>query len=187
MTERIRDADWLAAAVERLAGDAATVFAPCAPGAIALVGLRTRGEILARRIRARLAERGLEPAYGVLDATLYRDDLHTDAGLKAVGDSDIPFDLTDKTVVLVDDVLATGRTIRAAMEALFSFGRPARIALIALLDRGGRELPIQPDFVGDPVPVKPGGFVRLKLHEVDPFDDAVYLLDPGDPEPVPNK
>ena len=150
----------------------------------ALIGLRTRGAILADRLKAILQERhGLEVPIGYLDATLYRDDLHTGAGLKAVVPSEIEYDVTDKDIILVDDVVSTGRSIRAAMGAIFDYGRPATISLCVMIDRGGRELPIHPDYLGVKIEVSKGGFVRLKLREIDPQGDAVYVVGPGEPEP----
>lgn len=150
----------------------------------AIIGLRTRGAILADRLKELIQKKhAAEIPIGYLDATLYRDDLHKGAGLKPVLPSEIDFDLNDKDIVLVDDVISTGRSIRAAMGAIFDYGRPASIALCAMIDRGGRELPIQPDFLGVKLEVPKGGFVRLKLKEIDPQGDAVYVVGPGEPEP----
>ncbi len=181
MATQLYDEAWVAEAVRRLADE---IHADRAPGAgRALVGIRTRGAILAERRHAALAERGLDAPRGFLDATMYRDDLHTGAGLKEIKATEITFDLTDRTLVLVDDVVSTGRTVRAAMEALFAYGRPAAIRLLAMLDRGGRELPIRPDFVGARVEVPRGSFVRLRLAEVDDAD-AVWVVGPGEEEPA---
>jgi Pyrimidine operon attenuation protein/uracil phosphoribosyltransferase len=182
MASKIFDEAWLKECLVRLA-DGIAARKDKGEGK-ALVGLRTRGAILADRLRALLQERhGLDTPIGYLDATLYRDDLHKGAGLKAVMPSDIDYDVTEKDIVLIDDVISTGRSIRAAMGALFDYGRPASISLCAMIDRGGRELPIHPDYLGVKIEVSKGGFVRLKLAEIDPQGDAVYVVGPGEPEP----
>lgn len=172
---------WVEETLARIAGEIANNRAP---GAVkSLVGLRTRGAIMADRIRELLRSRhGLTVDIGYLDATLYRDDLHRGAGLKAIKPTEIDFDINDRSLILVDDVLSTGRTIRAAMGALFDYGRPASVRLCVMLDRGGRELPIQADFCGARVEVPRDGLVRLKFSEVDPQGDAVYVIGPGEPE-----
>ena len=181
MPNRHYDADWIAMTLERLADEIAAnrTFG----GHKALVGLRTRGAILADRLRALLARKGVDMAIGYLDATVYRDDLHTQAGLRPIGETALPFEIKDADIFLVDDVLSTGRTIRAAMEALFSHGRPACVRLCVMLDRGGRQLPIHADFTGSTVEIPKGGWVRLKLSEIDPQGDAVFVVAPGDAEP----
>jgi pyrimidine operon attenuation protein/uracil phosphoribosyltransferase len=179
---KIFDSGWLADCLERLA-DGIVARRGSGTGK-ALVGLRTRGAILADRLRRLIESRHrLELPIGYLDATLYRDDLHRGAGLKAVRPSELNFGLNDLDVVLVDDVLCTGRSVRAAMDALFDYGRPAGIWLCVMIDRGGRELPIHPDFLGVKMEVSKGGFVRLKLKEIDPQGDAVYVVGPDEPEP----
>lgn len=182
MASKIFDKEWLHDCLVRLA-DAIAAKRGMGAGK-ALVGLRTRGAILADRLRALLKERhGLDIPIGYLDATLYRDDLHKGAGLKPVLPSEIEFDLNDRDIILVDDVLSTGRSVRAAMGAIFDYGRPASISLCIMIDRGGRELPIHPDFLGVKMEVSKGGFVRLKLTEIDLQGDAVYVVGPGEPEP----
>ena len=181
MASRLYGPEWVQDTLARIADEIAANRAP-GDGKV-ILGLRTRGAVLAERLQALLAERGVDAPIGYLDATLYRDDLHTGAGLKAVTPTEIDFDLSGKAIVLVDDVLSTGRTIRAAMGAVFDYGRPASLRLCCMLDRGGRELPIHADFVGAHVDVPKGGFVRLKLAEVDPQGDAVYVVAPGEPEP----
>ncbi|SKA02568.1 bifunctional pyr operon transcriptional regulator/uracil phosphoribosyltransferase PyrR [Selenihalanaerobacter shriftii] len=141
---------------------------------LAIIGIRTRGVPLARRIADKIGEiEGEEVADGILDITLYRDDLTTVAQQPIVHQTEIPFDITDKKVVLVDDVLYTGRTVRAALDALVDLGRPNVIQLAILIDRGHRELPIRPDFVGKNLPTSTGEVVEVKLKEVDGEDIVV--------------
>ena len=142
---------------------------------LALVGIHTRGIPLAHRIARFIAEfEGKEVPVGVLDITLYRDDL-TEIGYRPqVRETRIPFDLTGKAIVLVDDVLYTGRTARAALDALIDLGRPRRIYLAVLVDRGHRELPIRADFVGKNVPPSRSEVVKVKVEEVD-GEDRVEL------------
>ena len=145
---------------------------------LAVIGIRTRGEILARRIVEKLrAERKGRIDYGVLDITFYRDDLSLRKGMPLVRATEIDFDLDDKVVLLVDDVLQTGRSIRAAMDALVDFGRPEVIRLAVLIDRGGRELPISADFVGTTVDAPANARVQVHLKEHD-GEDGVFLLRP---------
>ncbi len=140
---------------------------------LVLVGLRTRGVPLAQRIAARIAEfEGVSVPLGQLDITLYRDDVMT-RGPLPLGPTAIPVDITEKRIVLVDDVLYTGRTIRAALDALIDFGRPEVIRLMVLLDRGHRELPIRADFVGKNLPTAREENVHVRLIEVDGVDEVV--------------
>ncbi len=140
---------------------------------LVLVGLRTRGIPLAARLAARIKEfEGRSVPMGQLDITLYRDDVFT-RGPLPVGPTDIPVDVTGKRIVLVDDVLYTGRTIRAAMDAVMDLGRPQVIRLMVLVDRGHRELPIRPDFVGKNVPTSHDEDVAVRLVEVDGVDEVV--------------
>ncbi len=143
---------------------------------IGILGIRTRGMCMAERLCARVASiTGHTPPMGVLDITLYRDDLESIPLAPIVRKTDIPYDITDKTIVLVDDVLYTGRTIRAALDQIMDFGRPRRVALAVLIDRPGRELPIQADFVGNQVHL-PGEGEQVAVHmkEVD-NEDGVFL------------
>ena len=141
------DAKELQTALAKLARNIAGTAPRGAP--VAVVGIRRRGETLARRLLPLLEQAGLKADhYGVLDITLYRDDLTTIGPHAVVRGTEIEFDITDAWLVLVDDVLYTGRSVRAALDALTDFGRPRAIRLAVLVDRGGRELPIQPDFVG---------------------------------------
>ncbi len=142
---------------------------------LVLVGLRTRGFPLARRLQQRIQEfEGRQVPLGELDITLYRDDVHQRVP-RALHATSIPVDVGDKTVVLVDDVLFTGRTVRAALDALIDLGRPRAIQLLCLVDRGHRELPIRPDFVGKNVPTSRDEKVAVHLVEVDGVDEVVVV------------
>ncbi len=135
---------------------------------VTFVGIHTKGVPLARRIAAavsRIEGAGTPPEVGAVDVTLYRDDSGRRGSTAKVEPTEIPFDLTDRKVVLVDDVLYTGRTIRAALDALTDFGRPAAVQLAVLVDRGHRELPIRADYVGKNVPTSRGQKVRVELSE----------------------
>jgi pyrimidine operon attenuation protein / uracil phosphoribosyltransferase len=149
---------------------------------VALVGIQSRGVPLASRLRGLVSERsGVELPVGALDITFHRDDVHVrDGGVAPsrqpiVRATSIPFSLEGLTVVLVDDVLYTGRTIRAAIDALLDFGRPARVQLAVLVDRGHRELPIRPDYVGKNLPTARSERIQVELVEVDEVD-AVLLV-----------
>ena len=140
-----------------------------------LIGIQRRGVPLARRIAAAIAENeGTDVPVGALDITFYRDDLSMVAQQPVVKGTDLPFDVTGTTVVLVDDVLYTGRTIRAAMDALMEYGRPTAIRLAVLVDRGHRELPIRADHVGKNVPTSREELVRVRIEEID-GEDAVDI------------
>jgi pyrimidine operon attenuation protein/uracil phosphoribosyltransferase len=142
---------------------------------LALVGIRTRGVPIARRIaKAIQAENGHEVPTGALDITLYRDDLmrHAVGPQPLVRKTEIGFSIDDKRILLVDDVLYTGRTIRAALDALIDFGRPKAIQLIVLVDRGHRELPIKADYVGKNIPTSPSQSVQVHLMEIDGRDEV---------------
>jgi pyrimidine operon attenuation protein / uracil phosphoribosyltransferase len=143
---------------------------------IALVGIRTRGVPLARRIARTLHEiNGEEVPTGALDITLYRDDLmrHAVGPQPVVRRTEIPFSIDDRKILLVDDVLYTGRTIRAALDALIDFGRPRAIQLIVLVDRGHRELPIKADYVGKNLPTSSRQSIQVRLQEIDGADEVV--------------
>jgi pyrimidine operon attenuation protein/uracil phosphoribosyltransferase len=142
---------------------------------LVIVGIQRRGVQLAARIVALINEREkVQVPQGALDITLYRDDLQTVGPRPVVGPTEIPVDIDGKVVVIVDDVLYTGRTVRAALDELADFGRPRRIALAVVIDRGGRELPIAPDVVGKEVEVLPGRRVDVFVEELD-GQDAVIL------------
>ncbi|MBR9975530.1 MAG: bifunctional pyr operon transcriptional regulator/uracil phosphoribosyltransferase PyrR [Bacteroidetes bacterium] len=145
-------------------------------GALVVIGLRTRGEFVAQRLAAKLSdiEGGAVPC-GVLDVTLYRDDVRNHLRQPEVRVTDISFDISDRDVILVDDVLFTGRTVRSALNALIDLGRPRTIQLVVLVDRGHREIPIRADFIGKNVPTSRGQEVRVRLREVD-GDDAIDLV-----------
>ena len=153
---------------------------------VALVGIQSRGAPLASRLRRLVAERsGVELGVGALDITFHRDDVHVRDGGRPPGRqpvvraTSIPFSIEGMTVVLVDDVLYTGRTIRAAIDALLEFGRPAGVQLAVLVDRGHRELPIRPDYVGKNLPTGRTERIQVELLEIDERD-GVFLV--GEPE-----
>ena len=144
---------------------------------IALIGMRTKGEFIANRIHEKIKEiDGKEVELGVLDITLYRDDFRMRLKQPEVSTTNITFDMTEKDIILIDDVLYTGRTVRAALDALMDLGRPSTIQFCVLVDRGHRELPIRADFVGKNIPTSINEEVKVKLKETD-GEDAVYLID----------
>jgi pyrimidine operon attenuation protein/uracil phosphoribosyltransferase len=151
---------------------------------VALVGIQTRGVPLAHRLRRLIEERAAVPALGAVDITFYRDDVQVRGGgaprhpQPVVRSTALDFPLEGKTVVLVDDVLYTGRTIRAAIEALFDYGRPERIQLAVLVDRGHRELPIRPDYVGKNLPTSRDERIQVQLVEVDEVDRILLVPAP---------
>jgi pyrimidine operon attenuation protein/uracil phosphoribosyltransferase len=152
---------------------------------VALVGIQTRGVPLAQRLARLIEERaGEAPQLGAVDITFYRDDVHVRGGeapLHAqpiVRETLLDFPLEGRTVVLVDDVLYTGRTIRAAIEALFDYGRPARVQLAVLVDRGHRELPIRPDYVGKNLPTSRNERIQVQLLEIDEVDSVLLVSVP---------
>jgi pyrimidine operon attenuation protein/uracil phosphoribosyltransferase len=147
---------------------------------LALVGIRTRGDVLARRLSKLLGQLTQSPIRtGALDITLYRDDLmrHAVGPQPLVRRTEIPFSIDDQKILLVDDVLYTGRTIRAALDALIDFGRPREIQLIVLVDRGHRELPIKADYVGKNVPTSLKESVQVRLAESDGIDEVSVSAD----------
>ena len=140
---------------------------------LVLLGIQTRGVPLARRLAELIGQiEGTEVPYGALDVTLFRDDL-AQRGPKPLGETRVPVDVDGRTVVLVDDVLYTGRTIRAALDAVSELGRPARIRLVVLVDRGHRELPIRADHVGKNLPTSYGDRVRVLVADVDGEDGVI--------------
>jgi pyrimidine operon attenuation protein / uracil phosphoribosyltransferase len=173
--QELMDADRLSRTLSRMAHEILERH-PDIRGTV-LVGVRTRGVPLARRLAARMKEAsGFEPPVGALDITLYRDDLTTVGPQPVLKGTDIPTSIDGKTVVLVDDVLFTGRTVRAALDELIDFGRPARIELAVLVDRGHRELPIHADYAGKTLTTTREEVVQVRLKEED-GDDRVVLLE----------
>jgi pyrimidine operon attenuation protein/uracil phosphoribosyltransferase len=161
----------LGTTLTRMALEIAAAAPPDA--SVAVVGIRRRGETLAQRLVPLLEQAGRSVEHqGALDITLYRDDLTTIGPHAMLRGTEIEFDVTDKWVVLVDDVLYTGRSVRAALDALIDLGRPRAIRLAVLAERTGRELPVQPDFVGLHVDTRPGNIVKVKLAEVDGVDEV---------------
>jgi pyrimidine operon attenuation protein/uracil phosphoribosyltransferase len=153
--------------------EVADAHAPGDSPALALVGIHRRGAFLARRLRGTLEGLlGVEVPLGDLDIGFYRDDVSRRPDTPVVHASHIDFDVEGRTVVIVDDVLYTGRTVRAAIEALFAYGRPARVQLAVLADRGHRELPIRPDYVGKNLPTSRAEHVHVRLRELDGVDEV---------------
>ena len=143
---------------------------------IAIVGIRTRGDFLAKRLHAQIEKlSGIEIPFGTLDVTFHRDDFRTNLGSPKVGASNILFKVEGKTIILIDDVLYTGRTIRAAMDEIFTYGRPNSIQLGILVDRGHKELPIRADYVGKNYPTSMNEHIHVHVEEVD-GEDAVLLV-----------
>jgi pyrimidine operon attenuation protein / uracil phosphoribosyltransferase len=174
----LMDADRMARALTRIAHE--IVERNRGTSELALVGIRTRGVPIARRIATTLKEITREEVpTGALDITLYRDDLmrHAVGPQPVVRRTEIPFSIDDRRILLVDDVLYTGRTIRSALDALIDFGRPRSIQLIVMVDRGHRELPIKADYVGKNLPTSPRQSVQVRLQEID-GEDEVLLEDP---------
>lgn len=144
---------------------------------LVLVGMRTRGEFLAKRILEKIKEIDKsEPDLGILDVTLYRDDFRTRLKQPEISITDITFDINEKDVVLIDDVLYTGRTVRAALDALMDLGRPNSVQFCVLVDRGHKEMPIRADFVGKNIPTSINEEVKVQMKEIDE-KDSVYLVD----------
>jgi pyrimidine operon attenuation protein/uracil phosphoribosyltransferase len=143
---------------------------------LVLIGMRTRGEFIGERIRDKIKEiDNSDPNFGVLDITLYRDDFRKRLKQPEISVTNITFDVNDRDIILIDDVLYTGRTVRAALDALMDLGRPNTIQLCVLVDRGHRELPIRADFIGKNIPTSINEEVRVRIKETD-GEDAVYLV-----------
>ncbi|HAJ56370.1 MAG TPA: bifunctional pyr operon transcriptional regulator/uracil phosphoribosyltransferase PyrR [Candidatus Omnitrophica bacterium] len=148
---------------------------------LVIVGVRTRGAYLAERLAQTIEQiDGHKPPVGILDITLYRDDLSSIAQQPVVHKTEIDFDIQHKKVVLVDDVLYTGRTVRAALDEIIDFGRPQFIQLAVLIDRGHRELPIRADYVGKNIPTSPKETVEVRLEESEGRDEVVVLEQNGE-------
>jgi pyrimidine operon attenuation protein/uracil phosphoribosyltransferase len=144
--------------------------------ALAFIGIRSRGVDIAARLAAKVAEiEGARVPTGIIDITLYRDDLTRSAEQPVVKGTDIRFPIDDRRIILVDDVLYTGRTVRAALDALMDFGRPENVQLAVLVDRGHRELPIRPDYVGKNLPTAQQELVEVRLREHDGRDEVVLV------------
>ena len=144
---------------------------------IVLIGIKTRGEPLSNRIKAAMESiKDIKILVGTIDITFHRDDFSNKFITPKLGPSEISFDLTDKEIVLVDDVLYTGRTIRAAMDEIFSFGRPKSIKLAVLVDRGHKELPIRPDFIGKNFPTQLNEHIVVNLTEIDGKDEIAKVV-----------
>lgn len=176
---QLMDAEDLRRTLDRMARQIVEWIDPEADAGerFALIGMQTRGVHLAKRLRDRIRDvEGLDLPVGTLDATMYRDDVRLRAQQPIVRATRIPFDISDRHLVLVDDVVYTGRTVRAALDALMDRGRPASVRFLVIVDRGYRELPIAADIVGREVPTLPGEMVRVRLHEVDDRE-GVWLVE----------
>jgi pyrimidine operon attenuation protein/uracil phosphoribosyltransferase len=175
---QLMDARDLDRTLDRMARQIAENLDPAADGgAMALIGMQSRGVHIARRLRSKIeAVEGVKLPLGVLDTTLYRDDYRIRSSHPEVRVTDIPFDVSSRHVVLVDDVLYTGRTVRAALDALLDLGRPASVQFLVLIDRGHREFPVCADLIGRTVPTTPGEAIRVKLVEQD-SEDGVWLIE----------
>jgi pyrimidine operon attenuation protein/uracil phosphoribosyltransferase len=179
----VLDGDALARTLSRIAHE--IIEANPDLGEVALVGIQTRGVPLAQRLARLIEERaGEAPELGAVDITFYRDDVRVRGGeaplhpQPLVRATQLDFPLEGRTVILVDDVLYTGRTIRAAIEALFDYGRPARVQLAVLVDRGHRELPIRPDYVGKNLPTSRTERIQVQLVEIDEIDNILLVSSP---------
>jgi pyrimidine operon attenuation protein/uracil phosphoribosyltransferase len=141
---------------------------------LALIGIQTRGALLAHRVAGAVREiEGADLPVGILDITLYRDDLQTVSEQPVVNESNIPFDVQGRTIVLVDDVLYTGRTVRAALDEIIDFGRPRCVQLAVMVDRGHRELPVRADYVGKNVPTSASEIIAVRMREKDGADEVL--------------
>lgn len=155
---------------------------PEAAAPFAFVGMQTRGVFLARRLQQRIkAQEDVDLPVGTLDVTMYRDDVRMRLAQPHMQETRIPFSVTDRHIVLVDDVVFTGRTGRAALDALMDLGRPASVRFLAIIDRGHRELPIATDIVGREVPTLPNEEVRVRVDEIDEVD-GVWLVEAPSPD-----
>ena len=174
----VMDADAIAEAVSRIADE--IIEGGGGAKKLVLVGIRSRGVPLAERLSKLIGSRaGIEILVGIIDITLYRDDLTDIASQPLVRETQLPFPIDGQRIVLVDDVLFTGRTVRAALDQLIDFGRPERIELMVLVDRGGRELPIRPDYVGREVSTSKPQMVDVLLEEEDGRDEVVLTEERG--------
>ncbi|MEI7998318.1 MAG: bifunctional pyr operon transcriptional regulator/uracil phosphoribosyltransferase PyrR [Candidatus Omnitrophota bacterium] len=175
MPQKIMDHETIRRAILRMAHE---ILEKGGVEELALIGIRTRGVVLAERLKKAVKSiENVDVPMGVLDITLYRDDLALGGVKPRVRQTQIDFDITDKRIILVDDVFFTGRTIRAALDALNDFGRPAKIEVAALVDRGHRELPIRADFVGKNIPTNKNQKVKVVFDETDGQQDEVMVED----------
>ena len=172
----VLDAEAITRELRRIASEIVTNNAANGAAKLALVGIYTRGVEVARRLASEIETlQGSRPAEGALDVSMYRDDLRLRARLTSIQATRLPLDLDSSTVVLVDDVFFTGRTVRAALDSLVRYGRPPRIQLAALVDRGHRELPIRPDYVGKELATSARERIRVRFAALDGEPDAVWL------------
>lgn len=170
----VMDADTIARAVSRMSFE--IVERDRDVKNLAIVGIRTGGEFIGKRLQEEIQKiEGVEIPYGVIDITLYRDDLLSAQSQPTLRGTDLPFRIAGSRIILVDDVLFTGRTIRAALDAIIDFGRPRAVELAVLTDRGHRELPIQADYVGRVIPCERHQLVRVRLKEMG-YVDGAYLI-----------
>jgi pyrimidine operon attenuation protein/uracil phosphoribosyltransferase len=171
---QLMKSDEVAATLQRLADE---ILEANAGRPVVLLGIHRRGVPMARRMAKRMAEKSnREPQFGILDINLYRDDLTRVAFQPVVHKTEVPADIDDHDIILVDDVLYTGRTVRAALDALCDFGRMRSIQLAVFIDRGHRELPIEANFIGKKIKTKDNEIVEVKLNEID-GEDAVYVME----------
>ena len=174
LKKKLLDADGIRRALTRIAHE--IVEKNKGTDNLVIIGIRTRGVPLAKRLAEKIKDfEGVEIPVGILDITLYRDDLSMVAQQPIVHKTEIPFDINDKEVILVDDVLYTGRTVRAALDALIDLGRPHAIQLAIVVDRGHRELPIRADYVGKNLPTSKDEVVNVNLKEID-AQDSILLM-----------
>ncbi len=182
---QLMDADDLDRTLNRMARQIVEFLNPEADDVkrLALIGMQTRGVYLARRLQRKIEEvEAVTLPLGILDTTMYRDDFRTHLQPPVVRATDIPFDIYNRHLVLVDDVLFTGRTARAALDALMDIGRPASVRFLVIVDRGHRELPMSADIVGQHVPTTPGEEIRVRLQEIDDAE-GVWLVDTTERKP----
>jgi len=171
---QLMKSDEVAATLQRMADE---ILEANAGRPVVLLGIHRRGVPMARRMAKRMAEKlKREPQFGILDINLYRDDLTKVAFQPVVHKTEVPSDIDDHDIILVDDVLYTGRTVRAALDALCDFGRMRSIQLAVFIDRGHRELPIEANFIGKKIKTKDNEVVEVKLNEID-GEDAVYVME----------